>query len=71
MDADRMKEAYQRLEALDDRLSYKIRPRGGFTQPSQDQINSHLEDVANYVLELKDILRETILAFATKRQPPK
>ncbi|MEM8932098.1 MAG: hypothetical protein AAGE94_13040 [Acidobacteriota bacterium] len=68
-----MKEAYQRLESLDDRLSYKIRPKGGFTQPSQDQINAHLNDVANYTLELKDILREFMLSFATKRppQPPR
>ena len=71
MDPDRMKEAYQRLEALDDRLSYKIRPKGGYLQPSQDQINAHLGDVANYVLELKDIMRELMLAFATRRQPPR
>lgn len=67
MDPDRMKEAYRRLDVLDDRLSYKIKPKSGFTQPSPDQINDHLSDVANYVLELKDIVRELMLAFATKR----
>ncbi|MEM8993741.1 MAG: hypothetical protein AAGF23_03000 [Acidobacteriota bacterium] len=70
MDPERMKEAYQRLEALDERLSYKIRPKGGYLQPSADQINHHVNDVANYVLELKDILRELMLSFATRRQPP-
>ena len=67
MDPDRMKEAYRRLEVLDDRLSYKIKPKGGFTQPSADQINDHVNDVAKYVLELKDIVRELMLSFATKR----
>lgn len=66
MDPDRMKEAYQRLEALDDRLTYKIRPKQGYTQPSTDQVNTHLGDVANYVIELKDIVRELMLAFARK-----
>lgn len=69
MDPERMKEAYRRLEALDDRLSYKIKPKGGFTQPSADQINAHLNDVANYTLELKDIMRELMLSFATRRTP--
>lgn len=70
MDPERMKEAYQRLEALDERMSYKIRPKGGYLQPSADQINGHVNDVANYVLELKDIMRELMLAFASRRQPP-
>lgn len=67
MDPERMKQAYQKLEALDERLSYKIRPKSGYTQPSADQINAHLTDVANYTLELKDILRDLMLAFASRR----
>lgn len=66
MDPERMKEAYRRLEALDDRLTYKIRPKQGYTQPSTDQVNAHLGEVAEYVIELKDILRELMLAFARK-----
>lgn len=67
MDPERMKEAYQRLEALDERLSYKIRPKSGYTQPSADQINAHLADVANYTLELKEVIRDLMLAFASRR----
>lgn len=70
MDAQRLKEAYQRLEALDDRLTYKIRPKQGYTQPTPDQINAHLAEVANYTIELKDILREFMLAFARRKTPP-
>ena len=67
MDPEKMKAAYQRLEALDERLSYKIRPKSGYTQPSADQINAHLTDVANYTLELKDIVRDLMLAFASRK----
>lgn len=67
MDPQKMKEAYQRLEALDDRLSYKVRPKKhSMVQPSPDQINSHLTDVAEFTLELKEILRDMMLAFASK-----
>ena len=68
---NRLKQAYQQLEALDDRLSYKIRPRSSLsTSPSVDQVDAKLKDIANFTLELKDILREVILAFASKPKPP-
>lgn len=69
MDPQRMKEAYQRLESLDDRLTYKVRSRGTTVQPTNDQLNARLNDLATYTLELKDILREFMLAFATQRKP--
>jgi hypothetical protein len=69
MDPNRLKEAYQRLELLDDRLTYKIRPRSsGFSSPAPEQIDAKLRDLAEYTLELKDILREVVLSFA--RRPP-
>lgn len=69
MDPDRLKEAYQQLEVLDDRLSYKIRPReGSMVSPTVDQVDAKLKDLASYTLELKDILREFMLAFAKRPQ---
>lgn len=71
MDPQKMKEAYQRLEALDDRLAYKVRPKTrSMVQPSPDQINSHLRDVAEFTLELKEILRDFMLSFAARSKPP-
>ncbi len=68
MDPQRLKEAYQRLEALDERLSYKIRPRrSSMVSPSIDQVDDKLRDLAGYTLELKDILREFMLAFARRK----
>lgn len=67
MDPNRLKEAYQQLEALDDRLSYKIRPKSsGMISPTIEQLDAKLRDLASFTLELKDILREFILAFAKK-----
>ena len=70
MDPQRMKAAYQQLESLEDRLSYKIRPRPTNISPSVDQVDAKLKDLANFTLELKDILREFMLSFATRPQPP-
>lgn len=66
MDPNRLKEAYQSLEALDDRLTHKIRPRSGTIAPSVDQLDVRLRELASYTLELKDIVREFMLAFAKK-----
>ena len=70
MDPQKMKEAYQKLESLDERLTYKIRTRGTTVQPTTDQLNAKLNDVASYTIELKEILQEFMLAFATRRPEP-
>lgn len=71
MDPNRLKAAYQQLEALDDRLSYKIRPRGGMmSSPTADQLDAKITDIANFTLELKDIVRELLLAFAKRPAAP-
>ena len=70
MDSNRLKEAYQRLEALDERLRYKVKPRSSsMVSPTADQVDVKLRDLATYTLELKDIMREFMLAFARVRKP--
>ncbi len=71
MDPKRLKEAFQRLEALDERLTYKIRPRSSGTMrpPSVDQVEAKMRDLASYTIELKEIMREFMLAFARVRKP--
>ncbi len=69
MDTRRLKEAYQRLETLDDRLRYKVTPRSStMASPTADQVEAKLRDLATYTLELKDIMREFMLAFARVRK---
>jgi hypothetical protein len=71
MDPNRLKEAYQQLESLEDRLAFKIRPRSSMTTPSMDQVDNKIKDLANFTLELKDIMREFMLAFAKPGTAPK
>ena len=70
MDSNRLKEAYQRLEALDERLRYKVKPRASaMASPTADQVDAKLRDLATYTLELKDIMRDFMLSFARARKP--
>lgn len=70
MDPQRLKQAYQQLESLEERLSYKVRPRPTSITPSVDQVDAKVKDLANFTLELKDIVREFMLSFASKPKPP-
>jgi hypothetical protein len=72
MDAQRLKDAYQRIRSLDDRLTHKVRPRpgGGLVRPSPDQLEQGLRDLAGYTIELKEILEELILAIAGRPKDP-
>jgi hypothetical protein len=67
MDLKRLKSAFDRLELLDDRLTYKIRPRSGsLNRASLEQLEEKHRLLAEYTTELKDILRDVILAAATR-----
>jgi hypothetical protein len=70
MDPQRLRDAYQKLKALDERLTYKVRPKpgGAMTRPSPEQIEQSLRDLATYTVELKDVLEELFVAIASK--PP-
>ena len=68
MDAQRFKDAYERLETLDERLTHKLRPRSSLKQPSIEQLAEQMRDAQQYVLEMKDIVRDLFQAIAAK--PP-
>lgn len=69
MDPDRFKEAWQRLEVLDDRLTYKVRTRSrvASSSPTNESLDERLRNLAELTLELKDVVRELFLALGTKR----
>lgn len=69
MDPQRMKEAYEKLELLDERMTHKLRSRGTTVQPTTDQVNAKLNDLANYTIELKEVMREFMLSFSRQRPP--
>jgi hypothetical protein len=66
VDPNRFKEAYARLEILDDRLTYKVRSGAKGRGTTPEQLDQRVKDVAEFALELKDILRELMLAIAGK-----
>jgi hypothetical protein len=72
MDPQRLKEAYQKLQVLDDRLTHRVRPRpgGGLTRASPEQLEQGLRELASYTVELKEVLEELFLAIAGKPQAP-
>ena len=72
MDPQRMKDAYQKLQLLDDRLTHKVRPRAGGTmvRPTPEMLEQSMRDLAVYTIELKEIVQELFLAIAGKPQPP-
>ncbi len=72
MDPQRLKDAYQKLQSLDDRLTHKIRPRSGgpLTRPSPEHLEVAMRDLANYTIELKEVVEELFLSIAGRPQPP-
>ena len=72
MDPQRMKDAYQKLQSLDERMTHKIRPRagGGLVRPSQEQLEQSMRELATYTVELKEVVQELFLAIAGKPQAP-
>jgi len=70
MDPDKLKDVYERLEALDDRLGHRIRMRSGASRESLEQIEDRLRTLVTYTSELRDLVRDLVLAFAS-RQPTK
>jgi hypothetical protein len=71
MDPQRLKDAYQKLQLLDERLTYKVRPRGGsLSRPTPEQMDQSLRDLAAYTVELKEVVQELFLAIAGKAKGP-
>lgn len=72
MDPQRLKDAYQKLQSLDDRMTHKVRPRAGgsLVRPSPEQLEQSLRELAAYTVELKEVVHELFLAIAGKPGAP-
>jgi hypothetical protein len=66
MDPQKLKDVYERLEALDDRLGHRIRARGGPARATLEQLEDKVRDLSVYSTELRDLVRDVVLAFATR-----
>ena len=68
MDPQRVKEVYERLEALDDRLGHRLRSRGGPSRATIEQIEDRMKDLVDYSCELRELVRDLIVALSTRPQ---
>ena len=69
MDSKRFHEAWERLQALDELYTYKVRPRAGaLRRLNIDQIADQQKDLAEYTIGLKEVLHELFEAIATPTQ---
>ena len=71
MDPDRFRAAYQRLQSLDERLTYKVRPRAHLSlgRATQEQLEDRMRDLAEYTLELKEVMDDMFKAIAAAPPP--
>jgi hypothetical protein len=67
VDPNRFKETYAKLELLDDRLTYKVRSKSIQNRSAEpEKLDERVRDLAEMVIELKDVVRELMLAIAAK-----
>ncbi|HEX6200181.1 MAG TPA: hypothetical protein VF150_07960 [Thermoanaerobaculia bacterium] len=68
MDPKRFKDAYDRLQYLDDTLTYKVRRHGRtrLHSPSLEEVDDALKTLGDFTTELKDVVRELFLAIGSK-----
>ncbi len=68
MDPKRFKDAYERLQYIDDNLTYKLRRHGRsrLHSPSIEEVDEALKTLGDYTTELKDVVRELFLAIGSK-----
>lgn len=64
MDGPKLKEVYERLELLDDRLGHRLRARAGPSRLTAEQLEDRLKDVIEYTSELSELVRDLVLCFA-------
>lgn len=69
MDPQRVKDVYERIESLDDRLGHRLRHRGGGPgRLSLEQLEDRVRDLTGYTIELRELVRDLIQAIAA---PPR
>lgn len=66
MNPERFREAYGKLQALDDRLTHRVRPRTTTSRLTTEQVEERVRDLANYTIELKEVVDELFQAIAAK-----
>jgi hypothetical protein len=71
MDPQKLKDAYLKLQSLDDRLTWRIRPRAGgpLLRPSAENLEQSLRELSTYTIELKEVVDALFQAIASRPAP--
>jgi hypothetical protein len=68
MDPQRVKDVYERLELLDDRLGHRLRARGGPSRATPEQLEERVRDLSEFASELRTLVKDLIVALTAR--PP-
>jgi hypothetical protein len=69
MDPKRFREAYTKLQLLDERMTYKLRPRAmGAARATVEQVEDRVRELSAYTVELKEVLDALFVAISSKPQ---
>ncbi len=66
MTPDDLGQLLERLDALDDRLAHRLRPRASFSVPTQGELTERCDELGSYALELKEVVRDLLRGLAGK-----
>lgn len=70
MDPQKLKEVLERIDILDDRLGYKLRSRGT-ARATTEQLDDRVRDLVEYASELRQLVRDLIVAIGSRAPAPK
>jgi len=66
MDPARFRAVYERLQALDESSTFKVRPKVTLHRPTVEELDARARDLASYTIELREIVTELMEAIAAK-----
>jgi hypothetical protein len=70
MDPQRLKDVFERLDVLDDRLGHRLRSRSGPSRATAEQLEDRVRDLAEYTTELRQLVRDLIVAITSRPPAP-
>ena len=71
MDPERFRAVYERLQALNENSTYKVRPKISLHRPSLEDLDQRGRELAAYTVELQEIVTELMQAIAAKPKGPR
>jgi hypothetical protein len=60
MDRDKLRELQEHLDFIDDRFTHRVRQSPSMVRLGPEELERRQRDLADYVIELKDSLRQLL-----------